>query len=216
MRVVARHGRSMNLLLVCALISIVGFGTMEAQAQDTAMKDGGIEPGRFYLGMRAGFAPLTQQLTPDTSTAVGSLVNFQAMYSLNTWLLIGMMLEWERHSVNIERPDVDLGHQDTVSVLPTVEIRPVRFGPIIPYVNMSFGVNVNSFGEDRGINRISPSNTFAWRLGWGADWMILKQLALNAEMAYKRNDGHVTVDGVRFNDWNASSFGFLFGVKWFF
>jgi outer membrane protein len=206
----------MNLLLVCALISIVGFGTMEAQAQDTAMKDGGIEPGRFYLGMRAGFAPLTQQLTPDTSTAVGSLVNFQAMYSLNTWLLIGMMLEWERHSVNIERPDVDLGHQDTVSVLPTVEIRPVRFGPIIPYVNMSFGVNVNSFGEDRGINRISPSNTFAWRLGWGADWMILKQLALNAEMAYKRNDGHVTVDGVRFNDWNASSFGFLFGVKWFF
>jgi outer membrane protein len=166
--------------------------------------------------MRAGFAPLTQQLTPDTSTAVGSLVNFQAMYSLNTWLLIGMMLEWERHSVNIERPDVDLGHQDTVSVLPTVEIRPVRFGPIIPYVNMSFGVNVNSFGEDRGINRISPSNTFAWRLGWGADWMILKQLALNAEMAYKRNDGHVTVDGVRFNDWNASSFGFLFGVKWFF
>ena len=42
---------------------------------------------------------------------------------------------------------VDLGHQDTVSVLPTVELRPVRFGPITPYVNMSFGVNVNSFGE---------------------------------------------------------------------
>jgi hypothetical protein len=35
-------------------------------------------------------------------------------------------------------------------------------------------------------------------------------------MAYKRNDGHATVNGVRDNDWNASSFGFLFGVKMFF
>jgi opacity protein-like surface antigen len=211
---VTRRGWAANLLLIATLL--VGLGTGQAWAQDTAMKDGGIEPGRFYLGMRAGFAPLTQQLTPGTSTAVGSLVNFQAMYSLNTWLLIGMMLEWERHSVNIERPDVDLGHQDTVSVLPTVELRPVRFGPITPYVNMSFGVNVNSFGEASGINRISPSNTFAWRLGWGADWMITKQFALNGEMAYKRNDGHATVGGVGINDWNASSFGFLFGVKMFF
>ena len=214
MSVVTHRGWSAHLLLIAALL--VGLGAGQAWAQDTAMKDGGIEPGRFYLGMRAGFAPLTQQLTPGTSTAVGSLVNFQAMYSLNTWLLIGMMLEWERHSVNIERPDVDLGHQDTVSVLPTLELRPVRFGPVTPYVNMSFGVNVNSFGEASGINTISPSNTFAWRLGWGADWMITKQFALNGEMAYKRNDGHATVGGVRINDWDASSFGFLFGVKMFF
>jgi outer membrane protein len=179
------------------------------------MKDGGTEPGKVYLGMRAGFAPLTQQLTPNTSTDVGSLVNFEAMYSLNNWLLIGMMLEWERHSVSTERPSTSLGHTDTVSVLPTVEVRPVRFGPIIPYVNMSFGVNVNTFGEDRNIAKISPSNNFAWRLGWGADWMITKQFALNGEMGYKRNDGHATIGGARV-DANASSFGFLFGVKMFF
>lgn len=214
MRVVTGRLWITNLLLVGALL--VGFGASQAQAEEMKMTDGGIEPGKFYLGMRAGFAPLTQQLTGNTSTAVGSLVNFQAMYSLNTWLLIGMMLEWERHSVNIERPDVDLGHQDTVSVLPTIELRPVRLGPITPYVNMSFGVNVNSFGEARNIATISPSNTFAWRLGWGADWMITKQFALNGEMAYKRNDGHATVGGVRVDDWNASSFGFLFGVKMFF
>jgi opacity protein-like surface antigen len=81
---------------------------------------------------------------------------------------------------------------------------------------MSFGVNVNSFGEDRNVGRISPSNTFAWRLGWGADWMITKQFALNGEMAYKRNDGHATINGVQISDWNASSFGFLVGVKMFF
>lgn len=176
---------------------------------------GGIEAGKWVLGMRAGFAPLTQELTSNTSTSVGSLVNFQAMYSVNTWLLVGMMLEWERHGIDQERPLIDLGHQDTVSVLPTVELRPVKFGAVSPYVNMGFGVNVNSFGENTG-NRISPSNTFAWRLGWGADYMLNKQFALNTEMAYKRNDGHATVNGLRNNDWNPSSFGFLFGVKMFF
>ena len=87
----------MNLLLVGLLL--VGLGASHAWAQE--MKDGGIEPGKWVLGMRAGFAPLTQ--TADryytSSTAVGSLVNFEAMYSLNNWLLVGMMLEWERHSV---------------------------------------------------------------------------------------------------------------------
>jgi opacity protein-like surface antigen len=214
MAVVTCRGWRGSVLLIAALF--VGLVAGQAGAAEMKMQDGGIEPGKVYLGMRAGFAPLTQQLTANTSTDVGSLVNFQAMYSLNTWLLIGMMLEWERHSISTERPSVDLGHQDTVSVLPTIEIRPVRFGPVVPYVNMSFGVNVNSFGEDRNIARISPSNTFAWRLGWGADWMITKQFALNGEMAYKRNDGHATVGGVQINDWNASSFGFLVGVKMFF
>jgi opacity protein-like surface antigen len=211
--------------VVLARWGLVGFMVLSAlvlgsqtKAEEWKMEQGGIEPSKVVLGMRAGFAPLTQSLTVNSSTDVGSLVNFEAMYSLNKWLLVGMMLEWERHGVSVERPSIDLGHQDTVSVLPTVEVRPVRFGPVIPYANMSFGVNVNSFGEDSAIrgSTISPSNTFAWRLGWGADYMLTKQFALNTEMAYKRNDGHATIDGDRVNDWNASSFGFLFGAKMFF
>jgi len=186
----------------------------QAKAEEWKVEQGGTEAGKVMLGMRAGFAPLTQSLTDNISTDVGSLVNFQAMYSLNKWLLAGIMLEWERHSINVERPSIDLGHQDTVSVLPTVEIRPIKFGPVVPYANMSFGVNVNSFGENTNA-QISPSNNFAWRLGWGADYMLTKQFALNAEMAYKRNDGHATIGGVQVNDWDASSFGFLFGIKLF-
>ena len=201
-------------LVGCIVLSVLALG-IQAKGEEWKMEEGGIEPGKVMLGMRAGFAPLTQSLTVNTSTEVGSLVNFQGMYSLNKWLLVGMMLEWERHGVNQERPDRDLGHQDTISVLPTMEVRPVRFGPIIPYANMSFGVNVNSFGENTPTS-ISPSNTFAWRLGWGADYMLTKQFALNTEMAYKRNDGHATVNGNINNDWNASSFGFLFGAKMFF
>ncbi|HSQ50742.1 MAG TPA: hypothetical protein VLL94_05670 [Nitrospiraceae bacterium] len=190
-------------------------------AEEGTQSFGGIEAGKWVLGMRAGFAPVTQTVSEvpgfRTSTDVGSLVNFQGMYSLNRWLLVGMMLEWERHSMNLEGSGLDLGHQDTVSVLPTVEVRPVKFGPVIPYANMSFGVNVNSFGESSAIGAtISPSNNFAWRLGWGADYMLTKQFALNTEMAYKRNDGHATIGGARVDDWNASSFGFLFGAKLFF
>lgn len=199
------------------VMSVLALGN-QAKAEEWKMEQGGIEPGKVVLGMRAGFAPLTQTLTTNSSTDVGSLVNFQAMYSLNKWLLAGMMLEWERHGISQERPNIDLGHQDTVSVLPTVEIRPVKFGQLIPYANMSVGVNVNGFGESSAIsgNTISPSNTFAWRLGWGADYMLTRQFALNTEMAYKRNDGHVTINGSRDDDWNASSFGFLFGAKLFF
>lgn len=216
--------------LVLGIIFLSGTALLQAPPAAAAEEFGATEPGRWMLGMRAGFAPVTQTVSEarllsglETSTDVGSLVNFQAMYSLNRWLLVGLMLEWERHSMDLERPSIDLGHQDTVSVLPTVEIRPVKIGNLIPYVNMSFGVNVNSFGESRDIGgtRISPSNTFAWRLGWGGDYMITKQVALNAEMAYKRNDGHATVTApgggqARIDDWNASSFGFLFGVKMFF
>jgi outer membrane protein len=189
-----------------------------AQAEQWKFEEGGINPGTVVLGMRAGFAPLTQSVNRNVSTDVGSLVNFQAMYSLNKWLLLGMMLEWERHAMDFRQPNVDIGHQDTVSVLPTVEVRPFRIGPVSPYVNMSFGVNVNSFGESSAVGntKISPSNTFAWRLGWGGDYMVTQKIALNGEMAYKRNDGHVTVNGTRFNDWNASSFGFLVGAKMLF
>src|SRR4029077_12395538 len=210
MAIIMARSSLIGFIVICAL----GLGS-QAKAEEWKMEQGGTDPGKVMLGMRAGFAPLTQSLNAGISTDVGSLVNFQGMDSLNKWLLLGMMLEWERHSMNLEGSGLDLGHQDTVSVLPTVEVRPVKFGPVIPYANMSFGVNVNSFGENTGI-QISPSNTFAWRLGWGADYMLTNQFALNTEMAYKRNDGHATVGGGVTNDWNASSFGFLFGAKMFF
>lgn len=207
--------RHMFRAVIIGLVFVVSVTLIPLSNGAQAEEFGGVEPGKWILGFRVGFAPLTQELTQNTSTSVGPLVNFQGLYSLNNWLLVGMMLEWERHGVSLEQPDIDLGHQDTVSVLPTVEVRPVKFDRITPYVNMSFGVNVNSFGEDTAV-RVSPSNTFAWRLGWGADYMLNERFALNAEWAYKRNDGHATINGLRNDDWSASSFGFLFGGKMFF
>ncbi len=210
------------LVLLSVMAPLIPLGVVHAenvtQTREWKWTPGGAEQGKWLLGFRAGFAPLTQELKTRFSTEVGSLVNVQGLYGVNKWLSAGLTLEWERHSVNQERPSVDLGHMDTVSLLPTVELRPGRLGPIAPYASMGFGVNVNSFGESDAIRgrTISPSNNFAWRLAWGADYFLNSALALNAEMAYKRNDGHVTIDGVRSDDWNASSFGFLFGVRAFF
>lgn len=212
-----RHFAMLVLLSGMTFLSSVGAAQAENTGQAAGAKwtSGGTEQGKWMFGFRAGFAPLTQELRKNFSTEVGSLVNVQGMYSLNKWLLAGLTLEWERHAVNQERPSVDLGHVDTVSLLPTVEVRPGRLGPIGPYASMGLGVNMNSFGESHAIRgtTISPSNNLAWRLAWGADYYLTSALALNAEMAYKRNDGHVTINGVQSSDWNGSSFGFLFGVR---
>src|SRR5215510_6618325 len=203
---------SFIMIIMLALVNPAN----RAQAVEWKSESGGTEAGKIILGMRAGFAVPTQQVAGNTTTDVGSLVNFEGLYSLNKWLLVGMMVEWERHGMDQEIPNIELGHQDTVSVLPTVEVRPVRYGPLTPYATMSFGVNVNSFGESSSLppgTTISPSNTFAWRVGGGVDYMITQQFALNTEMAYKRNDGHVTINGVQFDNWNAAAFGFLFGAK---
>ena len=72
---------------------LVGFMVISARtlgsqtkAEEWKMEQGGIEPGKFVLGMRAGFAPLTQSLTANTSTEVGSLVNFQGLL-LPEWVI---------------------------------------------------------------------------------------------------------------------------------
>ena len=126
-----------------------------------------------------------------------------------------MMLEWERHGVDQERPDPRLGPSRYRVSATDSRSAASAIWPNQPLCQHEFRRNVNSFGENSS-TRISPSNTFAWRLGWGADYMLNKAWALNTEMAYKRNDGHATVNGNLNNDWNASSFGFLFGAKMFF
>lgn len=223
-----RTERRQSWLVAFLCISMVSLLAPSGQlrAAEGSPSFGGIQPKTWVLGARAGFSVPTQTLSHEVrglgsfdngSADIGPLVNVQALYSLNRWFLVGIMVEWERHSIDatVRRLSLDIGRQDTVSVLPTIELRPVQLGSFVPYVNMSFGVNVNSFSEAVSAE-ISPSNTFAWRLGWGVDYLMNRNLALNAEWAYKRNDGHAHIDPFRIDDWNLSSFGFLFGVKTFF
>jgi hypothetical protein len=184
---------------------------------------GGVMPGQWMFGGRVGPSTLTQQLSPNVNTATGPALNFQGMYAVSNMVMLGLMLEWERRSVDRETPYLDLGSMDTVSFLPTIEVRPGHFDSLYPYASMGIGVNFNSFSEDRwiGPTRISPSHNLAFRVAGGADYFITKALALNAEIAWKRNDGHAHIDGppiagLALNNWNASSFNFLLGVRWFY
>jgi outer membrane protein len=211
---------SLSALLV--VLSCVAFEPMTARADNWT--PGGATPGQWMFGGRIGPTTLTQQLNSNINTSTGPALNFQGMYAVTNMVMVGLMLEWERRGVDRERPFLDLGSMDTVSLLPTVEVRPGHFNAVYPYASMGLGVNINSFSENGGIgtNRISPSNNFAFRLAAGADYFITKTIALNTELAWKRNDGHVSFSGpaggfgLNPNDWNASSFNFLLGVRWFY
>src|SRR5213594_104543 len=97
------------LVLVGLIATLSPFGV--AQSEESKWTSGGTEQGKWLFGFRAGFAPLTQSLTDtiNTSTDVGSLVNLEGMYSLNKWVLVGLMLEWERHAVDLGS-NIDFGH----------------------------------------------------------------------------------------------------------
>ncbi len=101
-----RHYAILVIVALLAMLSLENVG----EAHGATWKRGGVEQGKWLVGFRAGFAPLTQELRRNFSTEVGSLVNFQGLYSFNRFVLVGLTLEWERHDVDQENPFVELGH----------------------------------------------------------------------------------------------------------
>jgi len=77
------HKQSFKTWLIGVLLTVLT--TVPTLSTPTLAEEfGGTEPGKWMLGFRVGFAPLTQQLSDNTSTSIGPLVNFQGLYSLNT------------------------------------------------------------------------------------------------------------------------------------
>ena len=206
-------------LAVAVLYGWGGLSPVSTQAQWVA--EGQAPEGKWTAGFRAGFSLLTQQMIPNTSSGVGPALNFQGLYGLNKWMNVGLMLEWEHRSVDLQRTNTDVGSLNTVSLLPMVEFRPGRLGRLIPYASAGIGVNVNSFSEDdtfkRSGGKVDPTNTFAFRLAGGVDYPLNSHLALNTELAWKRNRSGVDTTGVAGNtSFDASSFNFLFGARYTF
>jgi len=183
-----------TLLAVALVFTGVEVSRPDASSAAEWVHEGMAEEGRFTVGFRVGPSFMTQSSGVST---VGPLVNFQGMYALNQWFRVGMILEWQRHGV-----DVGSGGVNTVSILPVnLEYRPGHWGPFIPYLTTGIGVNVNT-------NDVSDS--FAWRIGGGIDYALSnlmagapKGLMLNTETVWKRNNPGS--DG--------SSMGLLFGVR---
>ncbi|HKN87594.1 MAG TPA: outer membrane beta-barrel protein [Nitrospiraceae bacterium] len=194
-----------------------GASPMATNAQWVA--EGQAPEGRWTAGFRAGFSPLTQEMFGGSDTSVGPVLNFMGMYGINKWMNVGLMLEYNRHGVSTEGTQ-DIGTLNTVSLLPTVEFRPGRYGRLIPYGSVGMGVNVNSLSQDdaskRNVGTLSAPNTFAFRLAGGVDYPLSDKLALNTEVAWKRNRGGIEQNDVDAGPFDASSINVLFGVKYTF
>ena len=52
---------------------------------------GGVTPGQWMFGGRVGPTTLTQSLSSNTDTSTGSALNFQGMYALTNWAMVGLM-----------------------------------------------------------------------------------------------------------------------------
>ena len=178
--------------------------------------------GDFVFGARAGVVVPTQQILENVSsgTSVGPLVNLEGYYVLREWVRLGVMLEW--HQFNVSTGDVKLGTLNTYSFLPTVEFRPTRemmrqglgFAWVIPYASLGAGVNVHSFSNATQLGNASVSfpSTGAFRVAGGLDFPITQNLAINTEIAWKRDSGTFETGG-RESNFNASPLMFLFGLR---
>ena len=178
--------------------------------------------GDFVFGLRAGLIVPTQQILENLSsgTSTGPLVNLEGYYVLREWVRLGLMFEWQRYKINAR--DAEVGTLTTFSMLPVVELRPTRdlmrntvgFEWVIPYASLGAGLNVHSFsnGAQLGNDSVSFANTFAFRVAGGFDFPITSNLAVNTEMAWKRDSGNFERNGLN-GDFNASSLMFLFGLR---
>lgn len=178
--------------------------------------------GDFVFGLRAGLIVPTQQILENLSsgTSTGPLVNLEGYYVLREWVRLGLMFEWQRYKINAR--DAEVGTLTTFSMLPVVELRPTRdlmrntvgFEWVIPYASLGAGLNVHSFsnGAQLGNDSVSFANTFALRVAGGFDFPITSNLAVNTEMAWKRDSGNFERNGLT-GDFDASSLMFLFGLR---
>jgi hypothetical protein len=178
--------------------------------------------GNFVFGLRAGLIVPTQQILENLSsgTSVGPLVNLEGYYVLREWVRLGLIFEWQRYKINAR--DAEVGTLNTISLLPAVEFRPTRdimrnsigFEWLIPYASLGAGLNVHSFsnGAQLGNESVSFADTFALRVAGGLDFPITSSLAVNGEVAWKKDSGNFERNG-RNSDFNASSLMFLFGLR---
>ena len=201
-----------------------GAVSQETTAATREQAKGQSVAGDFVLGLRAGAIVPTQQILENLSsgTSAGPLVNLEAYYVVREWVRLGLMLEWQRYRINAR--DAEVGTLTTFSLLPAVEFRPTRdmmrglgFEWVIPYTSLGAGMNIHSFsnGDRLGNEAVSFSNTFALRVAGGLDFPITSHLALNGEVAWKRDSGDFERSGLK-GDFNASSLMFLFGLRFHF
>ena len=188
-------------------------------------------PMGVVLGLRAGVAIPSKKVLRNTGneTSIGPLVNAEALYAVREWVRLGLMLEWHQHSIDLWGPK--LGTLGVFSILPTAEFRPTRklmkdlgwesfvnyglgLNSLIPYAAFGIGANVHSFSNSNETPNTAESfsTTLALRAAAGFDIALNSRWSFNTEVAWNRDSGTYTFNGVE-ADFDASSLNVLVGVR---
>lgn len=167
----------------------------------------------WVVGIQAGptFAPQNlvdlRGSTLNLVSGVGPYVSANALYGVSHFatiplnVLVGLDIDYNSLPVNVQSSSFNLGNSSTVSLLPTVEFRTDKMENLSLYASLGLGVNFNSFSNSSSLNSfcgavscsITPSDSFAARLGVGLDYFISPNFALNAEIGYLFNLTNTTL-----------------------
>lgn len=184
--------------------------------------------GKWGVGIRGGGSFLTQDIAESTEGEAGPIISGNIIYGVTNSVSVGLNVEWETH--NVEVLDFDIGDTTTVSILPFVELRATN-GSFVPYASLGAGININSFDLGNDIVagciilvgsacELEPENTFALKVGVGADYFLTPTLALNVEGGWKLNSGDVDLEvggvPVATDDFDVSAVSLLFGLRAYF
>jgi len=183
--------------------------------------------GKWGVGLRVGPSILTQDVSGSIEANTGPIISGNILYGLTDNFSMGLNLEWETHQAESVG---DIGDINIFSLIPFIEFRPGGRQAFSPYASLGIGININSFNEESGLFcvttigsgfcKIEPENTFALKFAGGFDYFVTPNLALNAEIGWKLNSGDsdVKVSGVGTisDDFRASVFNLLFGLRYYF
>lgn len=173
--------------------------------------------GDFVVGVRGGPSWVLSKVGSGKDADSGGHVNLHGGYRIAKPLLIGVMLDGERHGLKDEAASVHIGDAYTFSVLPFAEARLDMPGsPLVPFANLAIGVNFNYLDKSNsGLGATNMKNKEAYRFGAGCDFVLADTFVLTGEVAYKVNDTTLKSAAVTAinGDTRLNSFSFLVGGR---
>ncbi|MCW5828660.1 MAG: outer membrane beta-barrel protein [Deltaproteobacteria bacterium] len=170
--------------------------------------------GNWVLGARGGISWILQKVDGNKDADAGGHLNIHGGYRIAKPLLVGLMLDAERHDVR--QGTLKLGDHYTFSVLPFAEARLDLPGmPVVPFANLGIGVNINDLDDDPSFGALNARNKEAYRFGIGADWVFADTAAVTMELAYKINDSSIrsAAASVTSGSYRMNSLALLFGAR---
>lgn len=177
------------------------------------------------LELKLGPSILTQRIAEDADSKIGVIIDGRFLYKVNTNTSLGLDANWESHGVSvadIDLGDVNIGKFHTISLMPVVQYYFSKIdNKVSPYISLAAGININSFSESDIVSLsgfdIKTTNSFGIKPAVGLDFLLTERIALNTEMGWKWNTGTTSTNTtLGSDDFNLSSFQWLFGSKFYF